>query len=229
MMIHGQNAKARGKMKIYGIFSNVCRYKKEKMSDCGRWNGCTAQSAGTAGFWSGRVVVAPEVISKIKEYPVTVYQRNFEKEDLQGCELVVAATDDAGLNHEIAEAAQKQKIPVNAVDQQEDCSFIFPSYVREQELVGAFSSGGNSPVLTQYLKKYMAQILTAELGEANAYLGSIRPVVKRELDTETMRKKVYQQVLNELFKQIEKKQDVKLSRQQLQDLIDDTKKEERGR
>ena len=115
------------------------------------------------------------------------------------------------------------------MDQQEDCSFIFPSYVREQELVGAFSSGGNSPVLTQYLKKYMAQILTAELGEANAYLGSIRPVVKRELDTEAMRKKVYQQVLNELFKQIEKKQDVKLSRQQLEDLIDDTKKEERGR
>ena len=180
-------------------------------------------------FGADVVVVALEVISKIKEYPVTVYQRNFEKEDLQGCELVVAATDDAGLNHEIAEAAQKQKIPVNAVDQQEDCSFIFPSYVREQELVGAFSSGGNSPVLTQYLKKYMAQILTAELGEANAYLGSIRPVVKRELDTEAMRKKVYQQVLNELFKQIEKKQDVELSRQQLQDLIDDTKKEERGR
>lgn len=180
-------------------------------------------------FGADVVVVAPEVFPKIKEYPVTVYQRNFEKEDLQGCELVVAATDDAGLNHEIAEAAQKQKIPVNAVDQQEDCSFIFPSYVREQELVGAFSSGGNSPVLTQYLKKYMAQILTAELGEANAYLGSIRPVVKRELDTEAMRKKVYQQVLNELFKQIEKKQDVKLSRQQLQDLIDDTQKEERGR
>lgn len=180
-------------------------------------------------FGADVVVVASEVISKIKEYPVTVYQRNFEKEDLQGCELVVAATDDAGLNHEIAEAAQKQKIPVNAVDQQEDCSFIFPSYVREQELVGAFSSGGNSPVLTQYLKNYMAQILTAELGEANAYLGSIRPVVKKELDTEAMRKKVYQQVLNELFKQIEKKQDVKLSRQQLQDLIDDTQKEERGR
>ena len=53
--------------------------------------------------------------------------------------------------------------------------------------------------------------------------------MKRELDTEAMRKKVYQQVLNELFKQIEKKQDVKLSRQQLQDLIDDTKKEKRGR
>ena len=50
MMIHGR--KAKGKMKTYGIFSNVCRYRKEKMSDCGRWNGCTAQSAGIAGVWS---------------------------------------------------------------------------------------------------------------------------------------------------------------------------------
>ena len=33
-------------------------------------------------FGADVVVVAPEVISKIKEYPVTVYQRNFEKEDL---------------------------------------------------------------------------------------------------------------------------------------------------
>ena len=181
-------------------------------------------------FGADVVVVALEVISKIKEYPVTVYQRNFEKEDLQGCELVVAATDDAGLNHKIAEGWHKNKrfrsMPWIS---RKTAVFIFPSYVREQELVGAFSSGGNSPVLTQYLKKYMAQILTAELGEANAYLGSILQVVKRELDTEAMRKKVYQQVLNELFKQIEKKQDVKLSRQQLQDLIDDTQKEERGR
>ena len=79
-------------------------------------------------FGADVVVVAPEVIPKIKEYPVTVYQRNFQKTDLQGCELVVAATDDAGLNHEIAEAAQKQKIPVNAVDQQEDCRYSGDSY-----------------------------------------------------------------------------------------------------
>ena len=182
-------------------------------------------------FGAQITVVAPQIDPQILQLTgnVCVKERTFEPEDLKECVLVVAATDDVTENHRIARMAQKKHIPVNAVDQQEDCSFIFPSYVREQELVGAFSSGGNSPVLTQYLKKYMAQILTAELGEANAYLGSIRPVVKRELDTEAMRKKVYQQVLNELFKQIEKKQDVKLSRQQLEDLIDDTKKEERGR
>ena len=201
---------------------------------------CLVAGGGTVALRKVRVlldfgaqitVVAPQIDPQILQLTgnVCVKERTFEPEDLKECVLVVAATDDVTENHRIARMAQKKHIPVNAVDQQEDCSFIFPSYVREQELVGAFSSGGNSPVLTQHLKNYMAQILTAELGEANAYLGSIRPVVKRELDTEAMRKKVYQQVLNELFKQIEKKQDVKLSRQQLQDLIDDTKKEKRGR
>ena len=201
---------------------------------------CLVAGGGTVALRKVRVlldfgaqitVVAPQIDPQILQLTgnVCVKERTFEPEDLKECVLVVAATDDVTENHRIARMAQKKHIPVNAVDQQEDWSFIFPSYVREQELVGAFSSGGNSPVLTQYLKNYMAQILTAELGEANAYLGSIRPVVKKELDTEAMRKKVYQQVLNELFKQIEKKQDVKLSRQQLQDLIDDTQKEERGR
>ena len=150
-------------------------------------------------FGADVVVVAPEVISKIKEYPVTVYQRNFEKEDLQGCELVVAATDDAGLNHEIAEAAQKQKIPVNAVDQQEDCSFIFPSYLKHRDLVGAFSSAGNSPVLTQYLKESLKEILTEELGQINDYMGSIRPVVKTRIETEKLRRQVYQTILARLL------------------------------
>ena len=179
-------------------------------------------------FGADVMVVAPQILPKIREYPVSVYQRNFEKADLQGCELVVAATDDAGLNHEISEAARKHKIPVNAVDQQEDCSFIFPSYVKAQELVGAFSSGGNSPVMTQYLKKYMARILTAELGEANAYLGSIRATVKEKLDEEAMRKEVYQEVLQELLMKIENNQEVKLTEQQLENVIGNRKKEERG-
>lgn len=73
----------------------------------------------------------------------------------------------------------KKHIPVNAVDQQEDCSFIFPSYLKHRDLVGAFSSAGNSPVLTQYLKESLKEILTEELGQINDYMGSIRPVVKR--------------------------------------------------
>ena len=88
---------------------------------------------------------------------VTIYERAYTEEDLQDKVFVVAATDNAAVNHEIAEDARKRNIPVNAVDQPKDCTFIFPSYIRKKNVVGAFSSAGNSPVLTQYLKKQMQE------------------------------------------------------------------------
>ena len=46
--------------------------------------------------------------------------------------------------------------------------------------MGFFQPAGNSPVLTQYLKKEsLKEILTEEAGDSiNDYMGSIRPVVK---------------------------------------------------
>jgi uroporphyrin-III C-methyltransferase/precorrin-2 dehydrogenase/sirohydrochlorin ferrochelatase/precorrin-2 dehydrogenase/sirohydrochlorin ferrochelatase len=87
-------------------------------------------------------------------------------------------------------------IPVNAVDQQEDCDFIFPSYIREGEVVAAFSSGGQSPVVTQYLKRENKPIVTAELGELAAELGKIREEVKSRIAAEEGRKAVYQEILS---------------------------------
>lgn len=46
--------------------------------------------------------------------------------------------DDNALNHEIAEYCKAKDIMVNAVDQKADCSFIFPSYIKEKNLVAAF-------------------------------------------------------------------------------------------
>ena len=80
---------------------------------------------------------------------------------------------------------------VNAVDQKDDCSFIFSSYIREQNLVAAFSSGGKSPVLTQYLKKREADILTPFLGTMNEYMGDIRADIISKYDSEEERKRAF--------------------------------------
>ena len=125
---------------------------------------CLVAGGGTVALRKVRVlldfgaqitVVAPQIDPQILQLTgnVCVKERTFEPEDLKECVLVVAATDDVTENHRIARMAQKKHIPVNAVDQQEDCSFIFPSYLKHRDLVGAFSSAGNSPVLTQYLKE----------------------------------------------------------------------------
>lgn len=130
-----------------------------------------------------------------KENRITFIKRRFERKDCDGMEMVIAATDDNALNHEIAEYCKAKGIMVNVVDQKADCSFIFPSYIKEKNLVAAFSSSGNSPVLTQYLKGKEKEILTPFLGELNEYMGQIREKVIAEYDTEAERKRVFKEIM----------------------------------
>lgn len=126
---------------------------------------------------------------------ITIKKKKYEPSDCDGMTLVVAATDDKALNHDIAQYCKLNNIMINAVDQKEDCSFIFSSYVKEQNLVAAFSSGGNSPVLTQYLKEKERGILTPFLGELNEYMGQIREAVFAKYETEEERKRTFKEIV----------------------------------
>lgn len=141
-------------------------------------------------------VVAPVILEEIKALGnVHLLEREFLPEDIKEQVLVVAATDDTMANHRIAKLCRAQGILVNAVDQMEDCTFIFPAYVKQKDVVAAFSSSGKSPVITQYLKAEEQEILTELIGKLNDTLGSIRGKVKQLFDTETKRKQVFKEIL----------------------------------
>ena len=116
-------------------------------------------------FEADITVIAPEMITQIRQInQICRIFRTFMEKDFNEADFVIAATDDQKINHEISQICRRKKIPVNAVDQKEDCSFIFPSYVKEGEVVAAFSSGGQSPLITQYLKEKIKPDLNKELG-----------------------------------------------------------------
>lgn len=147
-------------------------------------------------FGAQVTVAAPDILEEIEEMDgVVCLYREYGEELLQGMKLVVAATGDPQQNRAVSRKCRELNIPVNAVDQMEDCSFIFPSYVRRQELVAAFSSSGQSPLMTQYLKARIEPDMTSFMGELTEYLGGIRSVVKAKVATEALRKEVYRQVL----------------------------------
>lgn len=145
-------------------------------------------------------VIAKDICEEIREISrinknVTCEKKTFSEQDLEGIQLVVAATSHKELNHHISAICRQKNIYINAVDQIEDCGFIFPSYIKEGDVVGAFSSGGKSPVLTQYLKKAIKNILTPFIGELADFLGNIRTSVKENTETESERKQIYQELL----------------------------------
>ena len=177
-------------------------------------------------FEADITVIAPEMIPQIRQIDkIRRIFRTFMEEDFKEAELVVAATNDPKvnseiskicmqrkipvnavdqkINHEISQICRRKKIPVNAVDQKEDCSFIFPSYVKEGEVVAAFSSGGQSPLITQYLKEKIKPDLNKELGQLAQILGSLRKIAKSCIATEQERKAFYKELLQIGLKDID--------------------------
>ncbi|MGN1267085.1 MAG: bifunctional precorrin-2 dehydrogenase/sirohydrochlorin ferrochelatase [Dorea sp.] len=147
-------------------------------------------------FGAKVTVVSPEIMQSIKEMEdIFCKERAFQLSDIHNMKLVVATTGDKALNHMIAEACKEQKIPVNIVDQIEDCSFIFPSYLKQGEVVAAFGSGGQSPVITQYLKEQARPFMTKDLGELAESMGAIRQIVKETVPFEK-RRECYQEILD---------------------------------
>lgn len=149
-------------------------------------------------FGASITVIAPEFIEEIQKIDspqVKLCERGFHVGDVEGMDLVVAATGNKKVNQVISENCKERNILVNAVDQIEDCTFIFPAYIKQGDVVAAFSSSGKSPVVTQYLKEKNHQIVNAELGELTEFLGSIRGMVKEKISTEQKRKALYKEIL----------------------------------
>ena len=61
--------------------------------------------------------------------------RGYVEADLEGCVLIIAATDDEPLNAQVSADAHRRCVPVNVVDAPALCSVIFPAIVDRSPLV----------------------------------------------------------------------------------------------
>ena len=143
-------------------------------------------------------VVAPEFAPELRElaetFAIRLEERAFSMEDLAGRDFVVAATDDQVLNQQISLTCKKERIPVNVVDVKEECSFIFPSIVRDGDIVIGISSGGKSPAVTQYLKKQIRKVIPDGYGRLVKQLGEYRDFVKKRVEDVNQRSVIFKRM-----------------------------------
>jgi siroheme synthase-like protein len=122
-------------------------------------------------------------------------QKNYETGDINGAFLVVAATNDPALNQRISAECKERKIPVNVVDIKEECSFIFPAYVKKGDITVGVTSSGKSPIISQKLKKKINEVIPDYLAELVEHLGRTREEVLSTFEEEEKRKKVFKQLV----------------------------------
>ena len=127
-------------------------------------------------------VVAPEVdgqrAARARDGGGVVLVRGYQAADLVGCRLVIAATDDTGLNAQVSADAQALSLPVNVVDAPALCTVIFPAIVDRSPLVIAVSSGGDAPVLARLIRAKLEAWIPSAYGELAGLAARFRHKVK---------------------------------------------------
>ncbi len=127
-------------------------------------------------------VVAPDVDGQLaalaREGGGEVLVRGYRASDLDGCRLVIAATDDSGLNAQVSADAQARSLPVNVVDAPALCTVIFPAIVDRSPLVIAVSSGGDAPVLARLIRAKLEAWIPSAYGELAGLAARFRHKVK---------------------------------------------------
>ena len=94
--------------------------------------------------------------------------------DLQGARLVIAATDDPGVNERVAADADELGVLCVRSDAEGDGSAAIPATVRHGPLTIAVGTDGRSPTVARWLRTQLEQTYGAEYGALVLLLGEVR-------------------------------------------------------
>lgn len=110
---------------------------------------------------------------------ITISHRKFVEEDLtEAIDFVIVAGENAEENHWIAGLCRGRRIPVNVVDDQEYCDFIFPSLIARGSLSVGICTNGASPSTGVLLKKKIEAQIPGNIEEILDFLQEKRGEIK---------------------------------------------------
>ena len=116
----------------------------------------------------------PEVAYRVAQKQVEHVDRNFDPSDLDGADMVLVAVDDPAASTAIWKLCKERHIPANIADVPPECDFYFGSVHRDGPLQIMVSTNGKGPRLASSIRKFIAQQLPPNAGNAIDAIGQLR-------------------------------------------------------
>ena len=168
-------SKKRVSMSYFPMFID---FSDKKILVVGGGNIATEKLEKLVDFTKEITVITKELTQEchnlIKEHCLTLYQRGYKAGDIDSFDIVIVATNTQELHKEIFEESRSKHILVNSVDNTKYCDFIFPSYIKRDDLTIAFSTSGASPAFAKHLRRYFENIIPDGVEEFLAKLKRLR-------------------------------------------------------
>lgn len=133
--------------------------------------------------------ISPELADMVAAGTIAEHRpRPYRPDDLEGCFLVIAATNLDPINRMIWQDAEARNLVCNVVDVPLLCNFIVPSIVRRGELAIAVSTGGASPVVAKHIRRQLDATYGPEWESLVSLMRDVRDELKvRYLDMPSRR------------------------------------------
>lgn len=146
---------------------------------------------GARGLIIGTGKHAEEKIQRLQPYGpclTIIPEGKFKESDLEPVPaFVIAAGDDREENHRISALCRERRIPVNVVDDQEYCDFIFPSLISHGNLSVGICTNGASPAAGVLLKRKIEEQIPENMEEILNFLQEVRPLIAKTLTDKKQR------------------------------------------
>jgi siroheme synthase-like protein len=149
-------------------------------------------------------VISPDLTANLRELveekKITYIARAYQPGDLTGAFMVICATDQTQINHQVWQEASANRQLVNVVDDTPRCNFIAPSILRKGDLSIAISTSGKAPALAVRLKERLQRELGPEYERFLELAGELRePLARQVPDFETRKAIWYELVDSEIL------------------------------
>jgi siroheme synthase-like protein len=145
-------------------------------------------------------LVAPEAHPALRELAaegsIGWERRAYEPDDLDGCLIAIAATNDTDVNIAVFNDAERRAMLVNVVDVPPLCNFILPAIVRTGPLAVAISTAGASPALAKRMKREISELFGEPYADLAVLLNDARGWAKGTLPTYQDRKEFFEGIVN---------------------------------
>ncbi|NIR13393.1 MAG: bifunctional precorrin-2 dehydrogenase/sirohydrochlorin ferrochelatase [Desulfobacterales bacterium] len=145
-------------------------------------------------------VISRELSPRLRSYSeggkIGFLGQEFNEDCLEEAFMVIAATDDPLLNHQVSEKAKEKGLLVNAVDQPSDCNFILPSVLRRGDLLIAVSTSGKSPALAKKVREALEERFGDEYGSFLILMGRLREEILSQGLSQGENRRIFNELVN---------------------------------
>ncbi|MEH6447348.1 MAG: siroheme synthase CysG [Oleispira sp.] len=114
---------------------------------------------------------------------------------LAGCRIV-AATDDAAVNQQIADWAKTLSCPVSIADDPANSDFIFPAIIDRNPVMIAISSASESPALTRYLRNQLDAALSSRIPQLARFVATLRRTIRSSNGDSKQRQQLWRKLMS---------------------------------